>query len=202
MSALDAERRQALRQLAHDLDPLVREPRERHQRDRGRDHDQHDGASAQQALAEHEHAERAETEQQRGKVDRAELADELRDAREEVVAGGRDAKEFRELRRSDHERRADLEAHQHRLGDELHDAAQPEEPGERGDRGHEQRREGGVRGVALGIARGERPERRSHQHRDRRSWTDRELARAAEERVGGAAEQVAVEARLRWQSGE
>ena len=90
LAALDAEGRQAARQLAHHRHPAFGETCERHHQDRGHHHDQHHRPPAQEPFAEGEHAEGGQAEQERGKVDRAELPDQVRNALEEVRARGGD----------------------------------------------------------------------------------------------------------------
>ena len=97
---------------------------------------------------------------------------------------------------------ADLEAGQHRLRNEVHDAAPAHRAAKSAMRRDEERGGGGQLGVARGIARGERAERHGQRRARSTSRADGELARRAEKGVGDAAEEVAVQAGLHRHAGE
>ena len=120
----------------------------------------------------------------------------------EVAVAAGEAEQLRQLRARQKQRDTALEADEHGFREEVDDGAGAERVGREGQSGDEQGGAGGERGVACGIAAGDRPERGADEQRDRRRDGDGGLARTAEQPEHEPAEQARVEPRLRRQAGE
>ena len=187
---------------ADGLEARLRQRRDAQHDDRGDDHEQRDRARGRVLLAEQQHGDGHESERQHHEVGVAELRAEDPHALEEMLAAALDAEQLRQLRHRDGQRRAGLEAEQHRLADEVDQRRQAQRPGDHADQRDHHRGQQRDLGGALRIAGRHGGERGSDQHGDRRGRPDGELSRGAEQRVGESGDHVAIDAEVRGQSGE
>ena len=105
----------------------------------------------------HDHADRADGEGQQVRFIQA--GDEFADLLEELVALQRDAEHLAQLAADDDQRRAEDVAYQYRLGQQVSDEAQPRYAGEQRYDADQERVQRGERGVACGVAAGQRGDR-------------------------------------------
>ena len=132
----------------------------------------------------------------------AELPGKQQRPLEEIVPAAGHAEQARQLGHGDGQPGAGLEADEDAVADQLHQHAQPQQPGEQAKRGHGEGGEAGNLRVALRVPFGHRTHRSGDHQRDRRGRPDRQLAGRSEQRVAEPAEQVAVDADLRRQAGK
>ena len=97
---------------------------------------------------------------------------------------------------------AGLEPHEDAVADQLHEPAQPQQPGDQAQHGYGEACEAGDLRVALRVSVRHRTDRSGNHQRDGGGGPDRQLTRRAEQGVAEPAEQVAVDPDLRRQAGQ
>ena len=153
-------------------------------------------------LAEDDQPDRDDTDDENDVMHLAELPGKKHDPVKEIMAPACHAKQTWQLGHGDGQAGAGLEAHQDTVADQLHQRAQPQQPGEQAKAGHREGCEARNLRIALRIAVRHRAYRRSYHQRDRRGGSDRELARRTEQRIAQTTQQIAVHADLRRQACE
>ena len=131
-----------------------------------------------------------------------ELPGQQENAFEKVVAPAFDAKETRQLRHRDGQAGAGLEAHKDAVADQLHQHAQPQQPGEKAEPCHSKSSKTGDLGVTLHVTLSHRPHRSRNHQRDRGSRPDGKLTRGSKQGIAETAQHVTIDADLRRQAGK
>ena len=191
---------QARRNFSCRRHPERRKPKQRCSNDRQRDNAERDRLSGQQAFAEHEQPDRDDADGENEEVRLAELPGKQQDPLEKIVPAARHAEQARQLGHGDGQSRAGLEAHEDAVADQLHQHAQPQQPGDQAKRRHREGCEAGDLRVTLRVALRHRPHRSGNHQRDGGGRPDRQLTRRSEQGVAQTAQQIAVDADLRRQA--
>jgi hypothetical protein len=125
------------------------------------------------------------------------LASQNDNALEELLTASLHAKQLGQLRQGDRERSARFETEQDCLADEVDERAEPQNPRDQAHDRDQNRSERSNGDKPRRIASGHVGNCHPHEHRDRRRGSDRELTRGPEQRIGEAADQIAIDTVLR-----
>ena len=177
-------------------------PQQRHYDDGGDDDEQRRRPARQAALQRDEERDRRGAEQQRRHVGCGQRHDHVSDAFEEIAGDARDAEQLRQLGRRDIESGAGFEPGQDRIGDEIRGIGQADRAAGDADDTNRQSQCRGERNVARGVAAAKRRDARCDHDGQCRCRSDGELPAGAENRVGNAGHEIAIEAGDRRQLGE
>ena len=124
------------------------------------------------------------------------------EAREEIGAAARHAKQFGQLRHDDGQGGARLETGENAFGEEIDDDAEFQEPGQHEQTRGQHRGQRHQRQQPVRIAPCQLRERHSENQRDGRSGADGQVPRRPEERVAQSPGEVTVKTRLWRQPGQ
>ena len=197
-----ADRREALGHLAEELHPAGFEIEQGRHHDGADNHEQGHRLVLEVDLAEDQEEQRDPADGERRDVGLTEMGQELPAVLPEVAMRAMDAEQFRQLGAGEEEGHSALEPDHDAFGDEVHDRAGADQPGDERDQRRQQCGGRGERAEPGRVAAGQFAERGSDEERNGRRDGNRRVARTAKEPEDQTGEEACIEACLGRQIGE